>query len=140
MLTIAPIQGVTNTTVLYYFETLNAGQFQSTSNLFADDGVMYPPFEEPIVGKRAIAIYLEAEAKGITLHPKQGSMQILQNGQIQVDVLGKVEMPLFGVNVHWLLTLNTPDLNAPDLNVQGTIASVTIKLLASPQELIHLQR
>ncbi len=130
MPTIASIQGVTNTTVLDYFKTLSNGEFQATSNLFAIDGILYPPFENPIEGKQAIAAYLETEAKGITLHPNQGSVQVVQHGQTQVEVLGKVEMPLFGVNVRWLMILNA----------QNRITSVTIQLLASPQELMQLQR
>ena len=39
-------------------------------------------------------------------------------------------MPLFGVNVSWLFILNS----------QQQIVSTTVKLLASPQELLNLRR
>lgn len=37
------LDGITQPTILGYFATLNAGEFDTTADLFADDGVMYPP-------------------------------------------------------------------------------------------------
>jgi hypothetical protein len=67
------IEGVTEVTILHYFETLNAGEFEATSRLFAEDGVLQAPFEQPIVGRGAIAavtkIPLPVERAGKESHP-----------------------------------------------------------------------
>ncbi|HEY9653373.1 MAG TPA: ketosteroid isomerase family protein [Coleofasciculaceae cyanobacterium] len=124
------IAGITEPAVLRYFATMNAGEYETTASLFAEQGVMYPPFEEPIEGKTAIATYLKAEAKGMQLAPSKGSAEALENDQIQIQVIGKVQTPLFGVNVAWIFVLNS----------QQEIVSARIKLLASPQELLSLRR
>ncbi|MEG3935421.1 nuclear transport factor 2 family protein [Microcoleus sp. T3_B1] len=123
------IAGITNPTVLRYFETLNAGDFDATANLFADDGVLHAPFEEPIMGSSSIATYLKTEARGMKLEPQQGVSQILEYGNVEVQVSGRVQTSAFGVNVGWLLLLNS----------EQKILSVTVKLLASPQELLNLR-
>lgn len=123
------IEGITEPTVLRYFETMNAGDFEATAALFAADGTMHPPFESGIVGSNAIAAYLRQEAQGMKLEPREGIAQTLDNDQIRVQVAGKVQTPLFGVNVSWLFVLNQ----------QREIAFATIKLLASPQELLNLR-
>lgn len=123
------IAGIANPTVLQYFETLNAGDFEATANLFADDGVLHAPFEEPIIGSISIATYLKKEARGMQLEPQKGVSQILEDGQVEVQVSGRVQTSAFGVNVGWLLLLN----------YDKKILSVTVKLLASPQELLNLR-
>ena len=123
------IAGITKPTVLQYFETLNAGDFDATANLFADDGVLHAPFEEPIIGSISIATYLKKEARGMQLEPQQGVSQILEDGNVEVQVSGRVQTSAFGINVAWLFLLNS------DLK----ILSVTVKLLASPQELLNLR-
>ncbi|MCL1464214.1 ketosteroid isomerase family protein [Argonema galeatum] len=124
------IAGVTEPVILGYFETLNAGDFEGTAALFAADGAMLPPFESPVVGPDAIAAYLQQEAQGMQLYPREGIEQSLEDGYIQFQVSGKVQTPVFGVNVSWVLILNP----------QRQIFSATIKLLASPQELLKLRR
>lgn len=124
------IEEVAHLTVLRYFATLNAGDFEATSGLFAADGQMYPPFESPLVGANAIAAYLRAEAEGIKLFPQDEIIELLEEGLTQVRVGGKVQTSWCSVNVSWLFVLN----------LQGEIISASIKLLASPQELINLRR
>jgi len=124
------IEGITDPTIVSYFKALNAGDFEATSALFAVDGAMHPPFESPIVGPAAIAAFLQQEAQGMKLEPREGIAQILENEQTQVQVAGKVQTPLFGVNVSWLFILNR----------QREITTAKIKLLASPQELLNLRR
>jgi hypothetical protein len=124
------IEGITEPTVLHYFETLNTGDFEATAALFAADGIMRPPFESGIVGPDAIAAYLQQEAQGMKLEPRQGIAQSLDNEQIQAQVTGKVQTSWCGVNVSWLFVLNQ----------QREITAATIKLLASPQELVNLRR
>ena len=123
------IEGITETPVIRYFETLNAGDFQATAALFAEDGILEAPFEDRLNGQEAIATYLQAEAQGMQLKPQEGISQTLDNGQQQVQVMGKVRTPLFWVNVAWQFILNP----------NGEIAVVTVKLLASLQELFNLQ-
>jgi len=115
--------------ILQYFETLNAGDFDATANLFADDGVLHAPFEDPIIGNISIATYLKKEARGMQLEPQKGVSQILKDGNVEVQVSGRVQTSAFGVNVGWLFLLNSDQ----------KILSVTVKLLASPQELLNLR-
>jgi hypothetical protein len=123
------IAGITKPTVLRYFETLNAGDFEATANLFAEDGVLHAPFEEPIMGSISIATYLKTEARGMQLEPQQGVSQILEDGNVEVQVSGRVQTSAFGINVAWLFLLNSDQ----------KLLSVTVKLLASPQELLNLR-
>lgn len=124
------IEGVTESTIIQYFETLNAGNFEATANLFAADGAMHPPFESALVGPNAIRAYLQQEAQGMRLEPCQGIAQTLDNKQIQIQLTGKVQTPWCGVNVSWLFLLNQ----------EHKILAATIKLLASPQELLNMQK
>ncbi|MDZ8185392.1 MAG: nuclear transport factor 2 family protein [Nostoc sp. ChiSLP02] len=124
------IEGITQTSVLRYFETLNTGEFDVTASLFASDGVMHPPFESDIVGPEAIAAYLKQEAQNIKAYPNQGIAETLENGNLQVQVTGKAQTSWCGVNVLWLFILNQ----------QGQIAYTRVKLLASPQELLSLRK
>jgi SnoaL-like domain len=124
------LEGITEPTILRYFQTLNAGEFTATAALFAEDGIMYPPFESGFVGPDAIASYLQQEAQGIKADPHQGITEILPNEQIQVQVAGKALTSWCGVNVLWLFILNQ----------QRQILEARVKLLASPQELLAMRR
>ncbi len=123
------IAGIAKPAVLRYFETLNAGDFAATADLFAEDGVLHAPFEEPIIGKSSIGTYLKTEARGMQLEPQQGISQDLEDGLVEVQVSGRVQTAAFGINVAWLFVLNS----------HQEILSVTVKLLASPQELLNLR-
>ncbi|MEH2402159.1 ketosteroid isomerase family protein [Nostoc sp.] len=124
------IEGITETSILRYFETLNAGEFEATAALFAVDGVMRPPFESDIVGTDAIAAYLKQEGQNIKAYPSTGIAETLENGDIQVQITGKAQTSWCSVNVLWLFILNQ----------QRQIFYTRIKLLASPQELLSLRR
>lgn len=124
------IEGITEQTILRYFETLNAEDFEACAALFAADGVMYPPFETGLVGAEAIATYLQQEAQGMKLEPREGISNSIENDCLEVQVAGKVQTSLFGVNVSWLFVLNQ----------QRQIFSTKIKLLASPQELLNMRK
>ena len=124
------IESITEPTVLRYFEMVNAGEFEATANLFAVDGTMHPPFESAVVGPQNIFAYLQQEARCMKLEPRQGISQTLENEHIQVQVTGKVQTSWCGVNVSWIFILNQ----------KREILTTTIKLLASPQELLSLQR
>ncbi|OUL20371.1 ketosteroid isomerase family protein [Nostoc sp. 106C] len=124
------IEGITESSILRYFQSLNAGEFAATAALFAEDGTMYPPFESGFVGPDAIAGYLEKEAQDIKADPHKGITEILENEQIQVQVAGKAKTSWCSVNVLWVFILNQ----------QRQITAAKIKLLASPQELLALRR
>lgn len=123
-----------------YFETLNRGAFEQTAALFAENGRMVPPFEQPIQGRGAIAHYLHTEANGMSLTPVGcefvAPSEKTDKGGVEADSLqvflvrGKVKTPLFGVNVAWQFSLNAAD----------EITKVQIKLLATLGELIKFKR
>lgn len=116
-------RGVSEPKVLSYFNTFNAGDFEATALLFADEGALHPPFENPIVGQEKIAAFLQSEAKGMRLHPREGIIEIVEDNQLKVLVSGKVQTSLFGVNVAWQFILNS----------NREIQYLRIKLLASPR-------
>ncbi|ARV62078.1 nuclear transport factor 2 [Nostocales cyanobacterium HT-58-2] len=124
------ISGVTEPTILRYFETLNAGTFEKTAALFAEDGVMHPPFESGFVGRDAITHYLQQEAQDVKAFPREGVSETLDEEQIQFQVTGKAQTSWCGVNVLWTFILNQ----------QKEILYTKIKLLASAQELLNLRR
>ncbi|MEM6751913.1 MAG: nuclear transport factor 2 family protein [Cyanobacteria bacterium P01_C01_bin.38] len=124
------IKGINELTIQQYFESLNAGDYEKTVSLFAENGVMHPPFESGIVGRDAILSYLNKEAINIKACPREGTTEAFEDNHYQTKVAGKVETPWFAVNVSWLFILNE--------NLQ--ILDVKIKLLASPQELLSLRK
>jgi hypothetical protein len=123
------IEGVTDLTILHYFTTLNAGDFTATVRLFAEDGVMYPPLESAVVGRETILTYLNREAQDIKAEPQQGITENLADNYIKIQVTGKAHTSWCSVNVLWLFILNP----------QQEIIEATIKLLASPQDLLSLR-
>jgi len=123
------IAGIDEPTIQVYFAALNSGKFQQVSQLFAVDGALQPPFEEMVVGREAIAAYLEREAKGFLLQPQSGTSTALDNGCTEFEVLGKVQTPWFLVNVCWTFILSPTQ----------EIFLVKVKLLASLKELLPLR-
>lgn len=116
-----------------YFEHLNQGEFEQAAALFAEDGQMLPPFEQPILGRAAIAQYLTAEASGMTMTPqrceKPDPIIEIEGKQVSFIVGGKVKTSLFVVNVAWNFSLNEAD----------EITQVKIKLLARLDELLKFK-
>ncbi|MBF2026201.1 MAG: nuclear transport factor 2 family protein [Oscillatoriales cyanobacterium C42_A2020_001] len=115
--------------VLQYFDSLNAGDFEATSRLFAVDGALQPPFENAVVGPEAIADYLKREARGFLLEPTQAVSTVLDDGCTEVEVVGKVQTPWFSVNVRWTFILSPTQ----------QIFIAKINLLAALQDLLHLK-
>ena len=122
------IAGIDEPVIWQYFETFNRGDFAATASLFAQEGALHPPFESPIVGQEAIAAFLQAEAQGMTLQPREGTFEATE-AQAKFQINGKVQTRLFSVNVAWHFILNQ----------HPEIVYVRIKLLASPQELFKLR-
>ena len=123
------IEHIAEASIINYFATIDREEFGETAALFAEDGIMLAPFESPIVGREAIALYLAKEAKGMNLLPKEGVYQPTEDNSFQIMVRGKVQTSLFSVNVAWYFNLND----------QQQITTVKIKLLASPKELLNLR-
>ncbi|MGL5059924.1 MAG: nuclear transport factor 2 family protein [Microcoleus sp.] len=121
--------GIKEPVIQRYFETFNAGDFAAAADLFDGEGVLNAPFEEPVVGRSAIADYLTAEAVGMQLYPHQENSQTLAGSCLKIQVSGKVKTSIFTVNLGWLFVLNP----------QQKILDLTVKLLASPQELLKLR-
>ncbi|MDJ0557099.1 MAG: nuclear transport factor 2 family protein [Microcoleaceae cyanobacterium MO_207.B10] len=124
------IPGIEYLVVNRYFESFNDNDFDTTVSLFTTEGVLNAPFEDPIIGREAIAYYLQTEAQGMQAYPQEGVSQQLDDFNVEVKVSGKVKTPLFWVNVAWQFILNSQ---------HDKIIVVTVKLLASPQELLNLR-
>ncbi|MCM1984336.1 ketosteroid isomerase family protein [Lyngbya confervoides] len=115
-------------TVHQYFSTLNQGAFAQTAALFAQDGVLYPPFEEGVQGPEAIAAYLSQEAQGIQIEPLE--IDPIPDCPYAFQVKGRVKLSWCQVKAAWKFVLS------PD----SAIASVQIKLLASLQDLLQFRQ
>jgi len=126
------IEGIDNFTVLSYMENMNAFDFEAAVALFAEDGALQPPFQEPIVDHESILAYMREECYGLKLIPERGVSEPAEGGFTQIKVTGKVQTPWFsdsvGINLAWRFLLDS----------QGKIFFVAIDLLASPQELLNL--
>ena len=127
------VEGITEPTVLKYFESMNADDFETAIGLFTTDGALQPPFQKPIVGHEGIATYMRAEAQGLNIMPKQGISESLPDGSKQVKVTGVVQTPWFGVNVGMNISWRFL------LNPEGKVFFVAIDMLASPAELLNLR-
>lgn len=127
------LEGVNDPAILNYFEAMNQDKFDVAIALFDPNGALQPPFQEPIVGRDAIRVYMREEAQGLNMMPEKGISQTLPDGSKQVKITGKVQTPWFGVNVGmnigWRFALNPT----------GDIFFVAIDMLASPQELVNLR-
>ncbi len=126
------IKDIDNPTVLSYMQNMNAFDFEAAVALFAEDGALKPPFEEPIVGQENILTYMREECYGLKLIPEQGVSEPADGEFTQIKVTGKVQTPWFGdnvgINLAWRFLLNP----------QGKIFFVAIDVLASPKELLNL--
>ena len=112
-----------------YFQTFNQGEFETTANLFTGTGQLLPPFEEPVIGPEAIHAYLKSEAEGMQAFPKDVTVETLDGDRQRVLVKGHVKAIIFQVNTAWIFELDS----------QGNIEQVEVKLLASLQELLTLR-
>lgn len=113
-----------------YFASFNAADFRAVTALFEADGVLLAPFENPIVGREAIYTYLQTEAIAMQAMPVEVETTPGEHGGHQVVVKGRVKTRLFTVNVRWTF----------GLTAANTLQSAEIRLLASLQELVQLNR
>jgi hypothetical protein len=128
--TFIDIDGIDESTIHEYFARLNNNEFIATSELFAEQGCLNPPFEKTVCGRDAIAQYLEKEAKGIGFCPAYGEMIISDSTFTQYQIQGKVKTNQFTVNVNWLIQLNSTK----------EIILVEVKLVASLVELLDFSK
>jgi hypothetical protein len=129
------IAGVSEYAVLSYIENMNAFDFKAAISLFVTESpALQPPFQKPIIGREAIVAYMNEECQGLKMLPQQGISEALPDGSKQVKITGKVQTPWFGVNVGMNIAWRFA------LNPQGEIRYLAVDLLASPQELLNMQR
>jgi hypothetical protein len=124
------IKNIQEPIIYNYFSSLNDGDFDGVSDLFAIDGYLHPPFDREIVGKDAICKYLQLEAKGVEAFPESGKIVVRPNSSIGYQITGRVKMSIFEINVGWSI----------ELNERREIAAVKVELLASLQELLPMKR
>ncbi|MFN4280233.1 nuclear transport factor 2 family protein [Thermosynechococcus sp.] len=124
-----PILGIDEPTLTAYFAALNAERYEEVAALFAETGILYPPFEEPVIGRAAIARYLHLEAVGLQAEPLKGELLAPPDGERRYRIVGKAKLPLFSVNVAWQFGLNPED----------QITFVKVDLLATLEELLSYQ-
>jgi hypothetical protein len=124
------IQGIHEPVIYEYFARLNNGEFIATSELFAEQGCLTPPFDNQLQGRDAIAKYLEKEAQGIIFAPESGEILISDSHHTQYQIQGKVEMNWFTVNISWSI----------ELNAAKEIVLVDVQLLTSLDDLLSFSR
>ena len=113
-----------------YFEDFNREDYAAVAALLNSDGVLRPPFEEGLIGPEAIQDYLMKEARGMRAIPLGTEVQALESGQRHIIITGRVKALVFIVNVQWTFIVND----------DNTILDAHIKLLASLQELMQINR
>ena len=100
-------EGINEPTIQQYFQSLNAGDYDKTASLFAENGVMNPPYESGITGRNAILNYLNKEAVDIKAYPEiEARSEVVENNHSQILVVGRVKTPWFGINASWQFLLN----------------------------------
>ena len=124
------IEGIDESVIITYFQRLNAGDYAATVALFAENGVLSPPFGDPIVGRSAIATYLATEAVGIQLFPQVGERLAQTDDRLRrYRIVGGVQVALFVVKTAWEITLNQT----------SEVTSVTVQVLESLEKLIEFK-
>ncbi|MEM6451432.1 MAG: ketosteroid isomerase family protein [Cyanobacteria bacterium P01_D01_bin.105] len=121
--------GAESDVVLRYFHSFNLGEYSQVASLFTEQGILYPPFEPPVVGPKKIADYLDKEADGMQVSLLSAKAEPLEQGRSQVDVTGKVTALVFKVNVTWRFELTS----------QHQIESVKVDLVATLEELLKIR-
>ena len=115
--------------VLRYFTLFNLGKHRQVANLFAAEGILYPPFEPAVVGIEKIANYLSREAEGMVVSLLGADTHPVENNRLQIDVRGSVTALVFKVNVVWCFVVTAG----------GQIESVKVDLMATLEELLRLR-
>jgi hypothetical protein len=124
------IEDIQSQTICNYFLKLNENNFEGFAALFSTDGLLFPPFESAIVGRDAICQYLQTTGIEVKASPQSGTVQSENDGITVYQIGGNVKTSYFTVNVIWII----------ELNAEQQIVSAKIKLLATLQDLLHLQR
>ncbi len=114
--------------IMAYFQTLNGEKYKITANLFTEDGVLYPPFEEPIQGREEISNYLESYSKGYEFTPEEITIECANFGNSKYKVIGEMGNKILKVGVAWYFVLDK----------SGKIISLRMIIIASLDEFVHL--
>ncbi|MEM9808559.1 MAG: nuclear transport factor 2 family protein [Cyanobacteria bacterium P01_D01_bin.56] len=114
-------------TIRRYFEAFNNNAFIAAAALFSPQGKLSPPFEKAIVGRAAIARYLEQKAEEMTAYPQEPYADSSEDGQLHV--VGQVDAIAFKVGVEWIFSLTA----------SSEIQSLSVRLRASMEELLTIR-
>ena len=123
------IKNIQEPIIYNYFSSLNESDFDGVADLFAVDGSLHPPFEKVITGRAEICKYLQSEANGVEAFPESGTIDDNLAGASSYQIVGRVKVNMFMVNVEWSIELNS----------QHEIAAVKVKLLANLQDLLSMK-
>jgi len=113
-----------------YFHYLNSESYDLVANLFAEEGILYPPFDQPVIGPESITHYLKTEAINMVIEPLECFLKATSETEKTYEVFGKVTTDLFSVNVGWLFKVDATN----------RLLEVRVKLLATLRELLKLQQ
>lgn len=117
-----------------YFTGFNRADYDGIAALFAPEGVLVAPFTAPVIGPAAIRDYLRAEAVQMQAVPLAiETVAPAAGGDRTAVIHGRVKARLFTVNVRWTFVLSV-------VAATDRIQSVEVRLLASLQDLLHLDR
>ena len=121
------IDSITNSTVLEYLSNMNANDFEAVVDLFVAGGALQPPFQLPIVGRKEIRRYLEAECQNIRILPDQGLVSYQDDELTRMRVTGKMKTTWSGdssgLDMAWRFSLDA----------HNKISLVAIDLMSSTE-------
>lgn len=90
-----------------YLSYINQGNFNLAAALFSDSGILAPPFEQQVVGRKAIYRYLERTIYGMYIESMPRKFKQFYNARTQVDIYGYYQTDSFTLNTNLTLLLNT---------------------------------
>ncbi|BAZ05580.1 hypothetical protein [Calothrix sp. NIES-3974] len=111
-----------------YFDSINQGLYRRTVSLFTNEGILAPPFQPQIIGRKQIYQYFQRQPPGLYLEVKERHISPFYNHRTKIDVFGKLRSQRQDINVVWTFLLN----NQAKITIAQTV------LLASLRELENL--
>lgn len=112
-----------------YFDSINQGLYRRTVSLFTNEGILAPPFQPQIIGRKQIYQYFQRQPSGLYLEVKERHISPFYNNRTKIEVFGQLITQRRDINVVWTFLLN----NQAKITIAQTI------LLASLRELENLR-
>ncbi|WP_164928475.1 nuclear transport factor 2 family protein [Gloeobacter violaceus] len=106
-----------------YVDTFNRHDLTALGKLFHPQATLVAPINVQVKGREAIVDYVAFKAKGMSIE--------VENIAVEADTVilgGRVRCPAFRVRAHWHFRI-----------IQGSIARLHLRLVASMQELLPLK-